>query len=289
MTIANLEMAKAWDGPEGEYWAENAERYERTSRRHVQLLLEASSIAEHENVLDVGCGTGKATLAAARSARSGSALGVDLSAKMLERARRSAESEGVSNVRFEQADAQVHPFPPAAFDVVISNFGAMFFADPVAAFANIGRAMRPDGRMLLLAWRDLGRNEWVTAIRGALSVAGPLPEPPPNAPGPFGLADADHVRRVLEAARFADVTLEEVDQPIELGRDADDAFSFVSGFGFTRGVTQDMDADQKDRALQALSRTMVEHETDDGVLFGTSAWLITARPGPRRGANPGPS
>ena len=280
MTIANLEMAKAWDGPEGEHWAENAEHYERTSRRYVRLLLDASGIAEDHNVLDVGCGTGKTTLAAARSASSGSALGVDLSAKMLERARQTAQAEGVTNVAFEQADAQVHPFPPAAFDVAISNFGAMFFADPVAAFTNIGRAMRPDGRMLLLAWRELARNEWVTAIRDALSVAGPLPEPPLNVPGPFGLADADHVRQVLEAARFADVALEEIDEPIELGSDAADAFRFVSGFGITRGVTQDMDEDQKDRALEALNRTMLEHETDEGVLFGTSAWLVTARARP---------
>ena len=276
-TIANLEMAEAWDGAEGEHWARHADRYERAGRRHLQRLLDASTIGRHDSVLDVGCGTGKSTREAARMAASGSALGVDLSARMLERAREAAEAEGLANVRFEQADAQVHPFDDEAFDVAISSFGAMFFADPVAAFANIGRALRPGGRMVLLAWREMERNEWLTAIRGAVAVGRRLPEPPSNAPGPFGLADADHVRRVLDAAGFVDVTLEEIDEPVDFGTDADDAFAFLSTFGVTRGLTQDLDEHDRNRALDALRRTLVEHETDQGVVLGTSAWLISAR------------
>ena len=276
-TIANLEMAEAWDGAEGEHWARHADRYERAGRRHLQRLLDASTIGRHDSVLDVGCGTGKSTREAARMAASGSALGVDLSARMLERAREAAEAEGLANVRFEQADAQVHPFDDEAFDVAISSFGAMFFADPVAAFANIGRALRPGGRMVLLAWREMERNEWLTAIRGAVAVGRRLPEPPSNAPGPFGLADADHARRVLDAAGFVDVTLEEIDEPVDFGTDADDAFAFLSTFGVTRGLTQDLDEHDRNRALDALRRTLVEHETDQGVVLGTSAWLISAR------------
>ncbi len=277
VTIANVEMAAAWDGPEGEHWAQHAERYERSSWRQWARFVEAVPIERDDVVLDIGCGTGKSTCDAGRLAVSGTALGVDLSARMLERARAAARAEGLTNVRFEQADAQVHRFPDGAFDVAISSFGAMFFADPVAAFANIARALRPEGRLALLAWRELARNEWLTVIRGALAVGRELPEPPAGAPGPFGLSAADHVRRTLGAAGFVDVQLEEVGEPVEVGADAEEAFAFVGTFGITKGLTQDLDEDSRARAFDALRRTIRDYETEHGVLFGSSAWLITAR------------
>lgn len=276
-TIANVEMAAAWDGSEGEHWTQHAGHYERAAQRSWQRLLDAVSIGTRDVILDVGCGTGRSTRDVARIASSGSALGVDLSARMLAYAREAAEQEGLTNVRFQQADAQVFPFPEAAFDIAVSSFGAMFFVDPTAAFTNIARALRPDGRVALLAWRAVARNEWLTSVRTALAIGRHLPEPPPSVPGPFGLADADHVRRVLGAAAFVDIRLDEVDEPTVFGSDAEDAFAFVSNFGITKGLTQDLDEDSRARALDALRRTLVEHETDDGVLFGTSAWLITGR------------
>ena len=97
-------------------------------------------------------------------------------------ARAVAAAEGLPNVRFEQADAQVHPFDRRACDLVMSSFGAMFFADAIAAFTNIGGAMHPGGRLGLLVWRDLAENEWLTAIRGALAAGRDLPTPPVGAP-----------------------------------------------------------------------------------------------------------
>lgn len=277
MATANAEMAAAWDGPEGEHWARYADRYERAGWRHWKRFLEAVRIQAGDSVLDIGCGTGRSTRDAARLAVSGSALGVDLSARMLERARAAAEAEGLANVRFEQADAQVHPFPDDAFDIALSSFGAMFFADPTAAFTNIARALRPEGRLALLTWRELAGNEWITAIRDALAAGRDLPEPPAGAPGPFGLAGAEHVRRILGAAGMVDVRLDEVNEPVEFGIDAEDAMSFVGTFGITKGLTQDLDEEARAGALDALRRTLVDHETDRGVLFASSAWLVTAR------------
>ncbi|MBW3547475.1 MAG: methyltransferase domain-containing protein [Actinobacteria bacterium] len=277
MAMANAEMVAAWDGPEGEHWARYADRYERASWRHWKRFLEGVRIQGGDSVLDIGCGTGKSTSDAARLAGSGSVLGVDLSARMLERARAAAHAEGLANVRFEQADAQVHPFPEGAFDIAISSFGAMFFGDPTAAFTNIARALRPEGRLALLTWRELAGNEWITAIRDALAVGRELPEPPADAPGPFGLAGAEHVRRILGAAGMVDVRLDQLDEPVEFGVDAEDAMSFVGTFGITKGLTQDLDAESRARAFDALRRTIADHETDHGVLFGSSAWLVTAR------------
>ncbi len=284
MTIANEDMAAAWDGPEGEHWAEHADRYERVGVAQGQALLDAAAIGSGDSVLDVGCGTGKSTRGAGRLAVSGSALGIDLSARMLERARSAADAEGLGNVRFEQADAQVHPFGAGAFDVAISSFGAMFFADPVAAFANIRRSLRPGGRLALLAWRELDRNEWLIAIRQALALGRDLPTPPVGAPGPFGLADRGQTEAILTEATFVDVDFVALDDPIVLGADADDAFAFVRDFGITRGLTHGLDDADTAAALDALHNTLVDHQTPTGhgVRFGASAWLVTARTGIRR-------
>ena len=275
--VANVDMAAAWDGPEGEHWTEHADRYESTSSRYGQLLLDSVGFRDDEAVLDIGCGTGKTTRQAARLAPRGTALGVDLSSRMLELARQRAAAEGLANVTFERADAQVHPFPDATYDVGISLFGAMFFADPVAAFANLARSLRDGAGLRLLVWRDLARNEWVTAIRDALAAGRSLPVPPSGAPGPFALADRDHADRTLVAAGFGEVTFEEVDEPIRFGDNADDAFGFVSTFGITRGLTQDLDDESRELALKKLRSVLAAHEGTEGVLFRGSAWLIKAR------------
>jgi len=158
-------------------------------------------------VLDIGCGSGQTTRDAARCATAGSALGVNLSSRMIELARQLAEREQVVNATFHQADAQVHTFPDQHFDIAISRSGAMFFGNAVVAFKNIARAVRPGGRLVLLSWQPLARNEWVSAFRTALAVGRWLPTPPQDAPGPFSLSDPDRVRGLLTSAGFADVRL----------------------------------------------------------------------------------
>ena len=272
----NAEMAAAWDGPEGDHWADHADRYEATSERYAAALFAQLDVGEDAAVLDVGCGNGRSTLEAGRRASSGSALGVDLSSRMLEGARAAAAAEGLEQVTFEQADAQVHPFAPAAYDVGISLFGAMFFADPVEAFANIRRALRPNATFTTLAWRELPRNEWIDAVRIALAAGRDLPTPLPGTQGPFSLADRAIAADWFAAAGYATVDFVSIDEPVCFGRDAADAYSFVSTVGITRGLPADLDDATRKDALGRLRRTLEDHETPDGVQFGASAWLITA-------------
>ncbi|HZJ49347.1 MAG TPA: methyltransferase domain-containing protein [Actinomycetota bacterium] len=275
--IANVDMAAAWDGEEGDDWARDWKRYDRSIQRYQNRLLAASEIGANDHVLDVGCGNGESTRAAARVAVDGSALGIDLSTRMIERARELAASEGLANVAFERADAQVHAFEPNVHDVVISRFGAMFFADRIAAFRNICPAIRPDGRLVVLAWQELERNEWLVEIRAALAAGRELPIPPPGVPGPFGLADPEGVKLDLHTAGFAQVAVEAVEEPVWAGSDADDAFLFFRNTGVARGLLQDLDDAARASAVESLKETMVAHQTGDGVKFGSAAWLITAR------------
>ncbi len=274
---SNAAAFQAWDGGDGDYWTENEAIFDDSVARYHGPFLDAAAIAGTDHVLDIGCGNGRTTRDAARRAASGSALGVDLSSRMITQARRRAAEEGIDNARFEQADAQIHPFEPGGFDVAISRTGAMFFGDPAAAFTNIARALRPDGRLALLVWQSLAQNHWLLEFSQALAAGREMPAPPPGAPGPLSLADPDRVHTVLSAAGFAGIALDGVSELMYFGKNADESYRFVSGLGFTRFMLSGLDDDGRERAMDALRATTVAHETDEGVLYPSAAWIITAR------------
>jgi SAM-dependent methyltransferase len=271
---SNIAQLRAWDGHEGEYWADNAEYFDRAVAAYHERLLATAAIGERDHVLDVGCGTGQTTRDAARAASTGSALGVDLSSRMLDYARRRATDEGVTNVTFAQADAQIHAFEPGAYDVAISRTGAMFFGDLAAAFTNIARALRRGGRLVLVTWQGPGGNEWIRELSTAMAAGRDLPTPPPDAPGPFSLADPDRVRAVLGAAGFTDIQLEPHSEAMWFGEDADGAQRFALGqLGW---MLDGLDDEGRRRAAGNLRTTLTAHDTGHGVLYGSAAWTISA-------------
>jgi SAM-dependent methyltransferase len=273
---SNADALRAWDGDDGAYWAAHEAVFEGSLERYQPHFLGAAAVGSDDEVLDVGCGNGRTTRAAARAAVGGSVLGIDLSGQMLEQARRRAMEAGLHNVRFLQADAQIHPFDPGRYNLAMSRTGAMFFGEPVAAFANIGRAVRPGGRLVLLVWQSLERNRWVTDIRTALAAGRDLPTPPVGAPGPFSLAEADHVRGILSDAGWFAVAVEGVEEPMWFGESADTAYRFIRGLGFTEFLLQGLDEDARARALADLRATVEGRATATGVLFPSAAWLVTA-------------
>jgi SAM-dependent methyltransferase len=220
--------------------------------RYAEVLRRAWSIQPGDRVLDIGCGAGGTTLEAARVASA--VLGVDVA----ERARPLTPP----NVTFLCADAQTYPFAPASFDLAISRFGTMFFADPVAAFANIRRALKPSGRLLMLVWQSADRNEWDGFIRRALG------SPPPAGPDAFSLADP---APVLQAAGFADIALVDVREPVYYGPDVEAALAWIRGFAVMRDAPPD--------ALARLRHALSERATGDGIWLDSRAWLVTAGPG----------
>ena len=270
---SNADQALAWDGDEGSYWAAHADRYDDALARYRQPFLTAAGYDVADRVLDIGCGTGQTTRDAGR--RAASALGVDLSSEMIAHARLAAAREGVTNVSFRHADAQIHPFVERYFDVAVSRTGAMFFGDPVAAFTNIRRALRPGGRLVLLAWRPPSENEWIKEFLGAMSAGRDLALPPPDAQGGFSLSDPDRVRTRLAAAGFVDNRFDGLREPMYFGRDSDGAFRFILGqIGW---MLRGLDDGARAHALDALRGSVEAHQTAEGVLYGSAAWIITAQ------------
>jgi len=273
----NAQQAAEWDGPAGAHRTRHAAVFDAEDRPHNERFRAATGVTARDRVLDIGCGTGQSTRDAARAATAGSALGIDLSAQMLEHARRVSREEGLTNVGFEQADAQVHPFPAGGFDIAISRFGSMFFDDPVAAFGNIGRALRAGGRLVLLVWQARERNAWSTAIREAVAGDMEVPPAPATGPNPFSLGDPAVTGGILAAADFTEVSFTDVQEPVYYGPDAAVALDVVSGLRSTRDLLAGMDEKQAEQAVARLRANLAEHQTSDGVFFDARSWIIAAR------------
>jgi SAM-dependent methyltransferase len=250
--------------------------YDAELRLHDEVLRRRYDIRADDRVLDVGCGAGRTTRDAARMAGEGSAVGVDLSASMIERARELARAERVDNVAFEQGDAQVHPFPDGGFDLAISRFGTMFFDDPVAAFTNIAGALRPAGRLVMMVWREHELNEWSVAIERALGPEG-SPVPAPEARAPFSLGDRDTLEAILGAAGLGEAAFTDVDQPVYYGPDAAVALEWVRGFSSTRATLTRLGAVAAEQALERLHAAVAAHAGERGVWFDSRAGIVEAR------------
>jgi ubiquinone/menaquinone biosynthesis C-methylase UbiE len=229
--------------------------YDAELYRYHAHLLAAVEASPTDHVLDVGCGAGLTTRDVARTAAS--VVGVDVSAPMLAQASQRSERDGLRNISFVQADAQTHPFPAGQFDLAVSRFGTMFFADPVAAFTNIGRALRPGGRLVQLVWQSGDRQEWSVAIHDAFGA-----KPPLDAKA-FSLAVPDTIKSVAGLR-----------EPVYYGPDAASALDAALALRMTQDL---MAAPGSDGGLDRLRTVLAAHQTSDGVAFDSRAWLVIAR------------
>src|SRR5258708_4204658 len=213
--MSNEPMIQVWNQSNARRWLKLRGTLMPQLEPYGDAAMAALAPRQGESALDVGCGTGETTRALAL--RTGRALGVDVSAPLLEVAR----AEG--GARYLLADAQTHPFDEA-FDIIYSRFGVMFFDDPGAAFANLRASMRPRGRLGAVAWGPFERNLWaklpLEVVRRHMKVAAPG-----SGPGPFALSDQAALERLLARAGFADVSV----APIELPFAADAAMLLESG------------------------------------------------------------
>jgi SAM-dependent methyltransferase len=287
-------IRRRWNRHEGRFWAAEAARFDRMLGGYGAELVAAATLQPGEHVLDVGCGAGATTLDAAWSVGPrGHALGLDLSRPLLDVARARARELGVDNVAFVEADAQLHPFAPLAFDAVASRFGAMLFADPEAAFANLARALRPAGRLVLVTWAERAANAWVTVPEAAVAAhigsaddaedVAELPAPSDvsgvadarPAPGAFSLADPRRIEALLCSAGFSDVRVCRRRHDVWVGSDVTDALGF---FERSLGPAR---ANLPDALFSAVGRTLraslLAYARDDGIWLPSAAWLTTAR------------
>ncbi|WP_347271529.1 class I SAM-dependent methyltransferase [Rhizorhabdus histidinilytica] len=271
------EQQALWNGIAGQAWVDEQALLDRLFAPFAALLAEAAHEVHGGRVLDVGCGTGATTLAiAAALGPGGECVGADISGPMIDLARARAERAGVA-AAFVQADVESHDFARASFDLVISRFGVMFFGDPVRAFANLRRAVRDGGGLVLLAWRGTDENGFMTAAeRAAAPLLPPQPPRDPGAPGQFAFADPDRVRAILTAAGWTGVEIEPVDVDCTMS-DAE-LDNYAVRLGSLARVLPTLDEALRARVVAAVRAGFDPYRHDGQMRFTAACWLIRVRP-----------
>jgi SAM-dependent methyltransferase len=276
----NEQQAEAWNGSESLHFVDQADRYDLQLEPFTRALFERALPQTHEVVLDVGCGSGATTLTAATKAER--AAGIDLSRPLVELAMRRAQAAAIVNADFMIADAQTHNFAAGTFDLLISQFGMMFFDDPMRAFTNIRRALRPGGRAVFVSWQGLPANEWLALIGNAAGRHVELPEfgGQVRGPGMFSLCDVDETATLLRVAGFEQVECESCTPTILIGGGGSlaESIDFLLGTGMARGLLGLVDPSARADVIRAVSVDLSDrYEEGIGTRLGAAAWVVAAR------------
>jgi ubiquinone/menaquinone biosynthesis C-methylase UbiE len=263
-----------WNGPGGHAWVDEQELLDRLLKPFETLLIEAVAARSPKQLLDVGCGTGSTTLAAARLlGAQGRCIGVDISAPMIAAARARAEREN-SQARFICANVQDHAFDPASTDMIMSRFGVMFFDDPVRAFANLRRAATGDAEMCCIAWRSAEENPFMTAAeRAAAPLLPNLPARRPDAPGQFAFGNRDRVHSILEQSGWAEIDMRPIDVACALPEK--ELVRYLTRLGPVGRILQEADAQTRARVVDAIRPAFDPYVHGDEIRVMAACWIIS--------------
>lgn len=279
MAMDNQDQIDYWNGPAGQKWVDQSDRLDAMLAPFADEIIAQAAPEPDEQVLDIGCGAGALTLLASRAsgAVEPGPLGVDVSAPLLELARRRAGEAGLA-ARFEHGDASAF-VPDRPADLVISRFGVMFFADPAAAFGHIAANVRPGGRMVFACWQSLQENDWAFApLQAALPFLDTPPEPPdPHAPGPFAFQDRDRLAGLLERAGWSNLAIDPVETHLVLpGEDIETTAGFMMQLGPLSRLLASQEIDPAP-VEAALADQLSAHQRADGrVVMKSASWQVSA-------------
>ncbi|MBR0872444.1 methyltransferase domain-containing protein [Bradyrhizobium tropiciagri] len=275
----NADQIAYWNGPGGQRWADRQAVQDILLTPVLDLLLDRARPAPGERVLDVGCGSGASTIAFARKvAPTGHVFGVDVSGPMLERARQSTPKDAPAG--YALADATVYPFDPASFDLLASRFGVMFFADPVASFANLRKAMKPSGRLTFICWKEPRENPFFMAPLQAVYKHVPkMPQVGPEDPGPFSFASEARVQRILGEAGFTGVAMEpcRLELDVAIGRGMDFAVQGALEIGPASRALDGHPDEVRAAAVNSIREALTPFAKGNSVLLPAAIWVVTAR------------
>ncbi len=274
----NADQIAYWNGPGGQHWTDRQQKQDVLLAPVSDILIDRAGAKPGERIIDVGCGCGATTIALAQKVGSaGHVFGVDISAPMLARARQVAPA-GLP-VDFVLADATVYPFDPASFDLLVSRFGVMFFAEPALSFANMRKALRPSGRLAFACWREPRDNPWLLApLQAAYKHVPKLPQLGPEDPGPFSFAAEQRVHRILGEAGFSAIAMEPCNLSLDVavGRGLDAAVESALEIGPASRALQGQPSDLRAAAAKSIREALAPFAKGNTVPLAASIWIVTA-------------
>ena len=270
-----------------DFWERRADAWERRadeigafSDAYGQAAMDALAPQPGERVLDIGCGPGSTTIELGRRVSpEGEVVGADISAAMVAAAERRSDRAAASNLSFVVADVQNDPLG-GPFDAAFSRFGVMFFPDPMAAFTNIGAALRPRGRIGWAVWGPLQDNPWMflPTLAAAPVLGAELSLPGPGEPGPFSLSDPGHVTGLLEGAGFDDIRVEEVEGAREISEEhTDEDVRMLFEVGPLGDAYTAADEPTRQAAVDAVVDALEPHRDGAGWRLPGKGYAVTAR------------
>ena len=274
----NADQSEYWRS--AQQWVDCQDQLDAMMQPVLDRLLAEADLQTGQRVLDIGCGTGASSMAAARMVGpSGQVTGADISDIMLDRARQRTRAAGIDNALYVEGDAQSFTFDAARYDRVISRFGVMFFGDPVAAFGNIARALRPGCPLVFLCWAGLAGNPWFAIPRqAAIDVLGAPPPADPRAPGPMAFAERDYVGGILRDAGWRDIEATEITLDLTPRGSVEDIAGFAARLGPASRIITDLNGTEADaRRIEArVAKRMAPYDTGHGVRVPAALNLVRA-------------
>lgn len=275
----NADQIAYWNGPGGQRWADRQQSQDILLAPVADLLIDRARAKAGERIIDVGCGSGATSIAFAQKVGpTGHVLGIDISGPMLARARQVAPA-GLS-VDFVLADATVYPFDPASFDLLVSRFGVMFFAEPARSFANLRRALKPAGRLAFACWREPRENPFFMAPLQAVYKHVPkLPQVGPEEPGPFAFASEARVHRILGEAGFQGIAMEPCNLALDIavGRGLDAAVQGALEIGPAARALAEQPPEVVAAATHSIREALTPLVRGQSVPIPAAIWIVTAR------------
>mgnify|MGYP001794511601 CR=1 FL=1 len=274
--MPNEEQLKFWDNEGGEFWAGEADDLDIFLSPLNDVILTAADLKPGEKVLDIGCGPGALTLAAA--ALTGSALGIDLSSQLISVGKSRASLQG-SFAEFIHADAATYQADLPA-DVLISRIGVMFFDQPIEAFAKLRKGATHNARMVFASWAPISQNPWIKELLAPLKSLLPngLPDKESGTPGPFSLSEPHHVKAVLSKAGWKDISVSTWEDTLGVPADSpEQAASFFAKINPAARTAANQGAPEEEIISRLTTHYQKQLERDGDIIIRGAALLVTAK------------
>tara|TARA_B100000959_G_scaffold41207_2_gene41033 strand:+ start:453 stop:1298 length:846 start_codon:yes stop_codon:yes gene_type:complete len=279
MEDKNIKQKEFWSGKGGDYWVVKQNEMDIMLNPLGNQALTKLNLSNDAKVLDIGCGCGATTLSIAKMVSHGEVTGVDISVPMLQQAKTLAKNKNINNIEFKVTDVQVDEMPTNNYDFAFSRFGVMFFEDPVQAFRNISQSIKENGMLSFVCWQEPSLNPWQSLSIQVIKSYLEIPTPPLRSPGPFAFQEKEYVHEILEKSGFSNIKIEDNQQDITMfsGKSLKDASEdYLAINPVVTEMLKDSPESLRSEIITSLMDVFSEYYKDNGLLFPSATWLVTA-------------